>query len=434
MNIPFSNSHPTGHSEHSERDGNHAIDAIDAIEQLRAALDEQHGKLGRLYANTYYSLLDRIEPDGYFPESITGQYPGMFMRSVGSMASLLMETAQYSSIEAMLRYCVNGMERYGMRRMPHFLNRTRTDSQGKLLEPEVCKDDQIDGQAHVVMAWARLAVARGRTAFEDETYGRFAALMDDCLDMPYFYYAGGPYEPGVDKYIRLIHNFSFEHSREIRRWQAFDLLSQCFVGAAAEAMIPLARRRGDEAAAALWEERLGLLRTGVADNLTRTVDGRMVYLEMLLPDGYMGQPYTGMGWVNLSPLAAQWEPLETDVLRNTVARMRKRLWVDDPMGQPLKCLLIEYDEQHELSYQLIGKGIGWYLDYCRKEQEYDQIAALFAFLDYYHDTPVYMENMSLVEGRWRIVDAGNGEQASWWCWSMARLRKQLGLSPAPARI
>ena len=43
----------------------------------------------RLYSNTYYSLLSRIEDDGYLQESMTGQYDGEYCRTVGAMVPLL---------------------------------------------------------------------------------------------------------------------------------------------------------------------------------------------------------------------------------------------------------------------------------------------------------------------------------------------------------
>jgi hypothetical protein len=36
--------------------------------------------------------------------------------------------------------------------------------------------------------------------------------------------------------------------------------------------------------------------------------------------------------------------------------------------------------------------------------------------------------MSFKGGQWVKADCGNGEQSVWWCWAIARLRKELGLS------
>lgn len=67
-------------------------------------------------------------------------------------------------------------------------------------------------------------------------------------------------------------------------------------------------------------------------------------------------------------------------------------------------------------------------------------------------TPIYMEGgwleakgykqsdkltgldvAALKGATWRIKDAGNGEQTAWWCWAMARLRKEAGLPAEPVR-
>lgn len=403
-------------------------------EELKNHLSENSGRIGKIYSKTYYSLLDRIEQDGYLPESKTGLYPGMFMRTIGAITSLFIETECNDKIEAMLRFCIESMHRYKMHRIPHLVNRVVKDSNGKLLEKEISKDDQIDGQAHVIMSWAKLAITRGLTVYEDETYGIFKNLMNDCLDMPYFYYGGGPYIAGMYKEIRLIHNLSFEHSRENRRWQAFDILSQCFTGAAGEAMISVAKRRGDTESAELWKNRLEILREGIRENLTRIIDGKTVYLEMRLPDGCLGRPFLGMGWLNLSPVAAQWQPLEETVLDNTIETLRRKLWQDDPAGIKLRCMLSEYEENGTITNEIIGKSIGWDIEYSRSKQDFARILEWFKFIEYYNTMDVYMEFMKLVDGKWKITDPGNGEQCSWWCWSIARLRREVGMDPVPERV
>lgn len=33
-----------------------------------------------------------------------------------------------------------------------------------------------------------------------------------------------------------------------------------------------------------------------------------------------------------------------------------------------------------------------------------------------------------------VGDGGNGEQCAWWCWAIAKLRKELGLDAAPKKV
>ncbi len=160
-----------------------------------------------------------------------------------------------------------------------------------------CDWDQIDGQAHVIMAWARLALLRGQTDFEEQTYPLLAKLMDRTSDQPYFMWGRGH-----EISLNLIQNISFEHSREGRYWHTWDLLTQCVVGASLETMIQIAERRGDSKHSLRWQDRLQVLKKGIDKNLTRIVEGKKVYLEMRLPNSAGGVPYTGMSWVNFAQL------------------------------------------------------------------------------------------------------------------------------------
>jgi hypothetical protein len=533
-----------------------------------------------LYARTYYSLIDRIDPDGFFQESLTGRYPGMFPRTVGAMVPLLLETGELDLAEKIINCTLEAMTANEMERIPHvFLrqkndllpvfnnrelmqNKTPTKLQrlvpgcagalavtapaqpilavetaidvstcngiltlslreqkdseplaqvtiqtkdvlpGQLwlrfnlnsplqLEPNqqyflrvdytgfsapiwfgqeqpenasglfwreasaewkfqanhapayaidvgnlrhepllaqyqiYCDWDQIDGQAHVIMAWADLARQRGRTEFEDRTYPLMATLMDRTSDQPYFMWARGH---AIS--LNLVQNIGFEHSREGRYWHVWDLLTQCVVGSALESMIEIANSRGDSKHALRWRDRMQVLKKGVQTSLTRQVNGKTIYLEMRRPDSAGGVPFLGMGWVNFAPIMAHWEPLDRSVLQNTVAVLREKL-VREFHGQ--KYLAMEFNEAGNVSNYVIGKGVGWEMEYSRQEQEYSQIFDRLEFLRVVHRGELYMESMSLENGQWIEGDGGNGEQCGWWCWALARLRKAAGLPAVPPR-
>lgn len=533
-----------------------------------------------LYARTYASLVDRVDPDGFFQESLTGRYPGMFPRTVGALVPLLLETGELELAEKVINCTLEAMTTNEMERIPHVFLRQKNDllpvfnnrelmqdqtptKLGRLTagsmaalpftapakpllavevaidagacngiitaslreqkdsqplmqiqiqtktilpgqrwlrfnlesplqlqpnqpyflrmdytgfnapvwygqensekasgvwwrdssggwnfqanqapafaidlgflrhEPLVapytiyCDWDQIDGQAHVIMSWAELARQRGRSEFEDRTYPLMATLMDRTSDQPYFMWARGH---AIS--LNLVQNIGFEHSREDRYWHVWDLLTQCVVGSALESMIEIANARGDSKHALRWRDRMQVLRKGVQTSLTRQVAGKTVYLEMRRPDSAGGVPFLGMSWVNFAPIMAQWEPLERAVLRNTVNLLREKL-VRDYHGH--KYLAMEYDEAGNVSKYVIGKGVGWEIDYSRQEREYSQIIDRLEFLRDVHQGELYMESMSLDNDKWTEGDGGNGEQACWWCWAMARLRKEAGLSAVPAR-
>ena len=212
-------------------------------------------------------------------------------------------------------------------------------------------------------------------------------------------------------------------------WDTYDILTQSFMGAALESMIAVAQRRGDTVHAARWQERLRALRAAVARHMVRELDQKTVYLEMRLPDSAAGVPFEGMGWLNLAPVAAQWEALDTQVMRNTAEALFARAeftW----HGQ--KALAYDWNADGTFIKGVIGKGIGWEMDYCRREGNWERIADRLHFLEAVHKTPIYMESVLLDENdQWIFGDPGNGEQCAWWCWGMARLRKAVNLPARP---
>jgi hypothetical protein len=544
-------------------------------EQIKARLASEFHQ--NLYPRTYQSLLRRVEPDGFFQESVTGAYMGMYPRTVGALVSLFLETGELERSERLLDCVLKATAANQMERIPHVFDRSHTeldpvadgrsvvqpgkekwafrlrqdcggsqrfkapagpikaaefylalkgttatltltirkenesaplatarvqcagmpngrrwvrfeferpvklsagapyvlrlDSDGKegqtvygarvgddpriggvsihhvgawpgwtdepalvaafaldtgrlthvahpLVYPVLSSIDQVDGQAHVIVAWARLAQRRGATPFEERTYPLVAKLMDRTSDAPY-----------VDPRVHLVRNIAFEHSREMRFWDAYDLLTQSFVGAALEAMADVAERRGDGPHAALWSERLDQLRRAMAAKLVRRIGDRTVYLEMLLPDSGQGVPFLGMSWVNLSPVAAQWEGLGRRVLRNTVEQYRKTGLFE---LNGLTVLGFETYVDKPPAEEVLGKALGWELDYARQEAagqegEWERIAQILDFLQAVNSDPLIVEGAFFKDGRWTLKDPGNGEQAAWYCWAMARLRKALGL-------
>ena len=150
-------------------------------EQLRQKLESPYHK--GLFLRTYDSVRDRLEPDGYFPESLTGAYPGMFPRTTGAIARLFIDLDMPELAEANIHYCLQAMIDNDMDRIAHVVG-PRAES-GTI--PIIDGDDEIDGQAHVLVGWAMLAHYRGRTSYEDATYPIVADLLDRSVSQPYLY-------------------------------------------------------------------------------------------------------------------------------------------------------------------------------------------------------------------------------------------------------
>ncbi len=407
------------------------------IGTIKAMLQSED--LEKLYSRSYYSLLDRMQGDGFLPESLTGAYPGMYPRTTGAYVLLLIETGRLKEAELTIKCVLDALSQNNMERVCHVINKDNS-------RYTTNTDDafQIDGQAHVILAWARLAIKRGHTQFEDNTWAQVSALMARTCDRTFFDCGWG--EP------KLVMNTAFEHSRDSRYWDCWDLLTQSFVGAAMSDMIKIARRRSETDLANNWKQKISLLAGGVRDKLVVNRDGKPTYIEMLVPkNGNGGIPYLGVSWVNLSPIAAGWEGVDHQVMRNTVAYMENH-FLQTTNG--IRWMPTDMYSDGSFTNSVIGKGIGWELEFARSENNYTRMKEIlqlirsaninshiymeFAWLDgtgYAFQTRLSTGDIPKMNNLpWRSRDAGNGEQTSWFCWAMARLRKSVGLSPEPARI
>jgi hypothetical protein len=391
----------------------------------------------KLYSNTYYSLLDRMGKDGYLQESVTGAYDGMYCRTTGALVSLFIETGRYKEAEKDIQCVLDAVIENNMERIPHVIGKKKN---GKY--EIISNENQIDGQAHVILAWARLAIKRGHTTFEDKTWPLVSKLMARTCDRTYFQFGRWSIEPG------LIRNLSFEHSREGRRWDTWDLLTQSFTGAALKDMASIAKRRGATQLSDDWNKKLAILSEGIQKNLTTLRNNKSTYLEMRLPDSNGGIPFTGMGWVTLSPIAAGWEGLDHQIMKNTVTAMQQTML---KTTNGITWMPTDGNPDTSVSNEIIGKGMAWEMDFARTENDYNRIQQILTLIQIVNaDKPLYMEG-GWLDGRkqsesitdkdlaemktavWKSKDAGNGEQCAWWCWSMARLRKEVGLSAEPKR-
>ncbi|MDD3079933.1 MAG: hypothetical protein PHH37_12640 [Paludibacter sp.] len=408
------------------------------IETIKEKLSSEYFE--KLYSKTYFSLLDRLDSKGYLPESLTGAYSGMFPRTTGPYVFLLIETGRYQKAELTLKYLLETLEKNNLERIPRVIGGTFN-----------IEDDQfqIDGQAHVILAWARLALKRGHTQFEDDTWEQVRALMKFTTSRAFFlhghWYGHWSIEPG------LVRNTAIEHSKESRMWDAFDLLTQSFVGAALTDMVTIAEKHQDKKMVKLWSNQLDLLKDGLDTNLTTTYYGIKTYLEMLLPNGDTGVSYPGLGWVTLSPVAAGWEGLDHSIMQNTVKIMHEKL-----LKQSNGVVWMPTDGYPDgtFSNEIIGKGIAWEIAFANSENDFNRLDEILNLIKTVNaDNPIYMEgawldgdgyfqNKRLVNSDinqmtdcvWKVKDAGNGEQTAWWCWAIARLRKSVGLSAEPKRM
>lgn len=387
-------------------------------------------KLRTLYANTFYSLADRLDEAGYLEESyVPGRYPGDFARSSGAYVFLMAEAGEIDLAVRALRFVLDTMVRNRLTRPPHVMGKPRYGAGGKLCQ-ELDMINQPDGTGHILSACAELILRYGRKELYEEYWPFMADMMDLHADQPYFF--GNPICNFPVAKLHLFLNTAFEHSREGRYWCCFDLLTQSFLGASLEKMAAVARLYGQDYRAEPWEAVLRCLRDGIRRHLTVTEQGRTRYAELRLPDGNDGHLFDGMGWVSLSPIAAGWEALPGEVMHNTAQAVREKLWLPDPAGEGL--YFLNKDTEEIPSLETIGKGLGWDMEEARRTGDFDHIGDILEFLMLRHEAALYGECMFYREGRWQTRDNGNAEQCIWWCWAMGRLRNDLGLPRLPDRV
>lgn len=286
--------------------------------------------------------------------------------------------------------------------------------------PILCRADQPDGHYHVILAWARYVESTKDKEFEDSTYGLVARLTDLCTDMPYLNIGWGTTA------TYLVRNPCFEHSREVRFWDCYDLLTQVFTAEAWREMLPIAKRRGDWEHYWRWQRALSMVERGIREFLTRQINGKTIYAEMRLPDGGKGTIYEGLSWVNLSPIAAGWKGADRAILDNTIAIYRKYATFQ---WENFNLLGAEWDPPNKIARSVIGKQWAWEFLYSVEKGEWDRACELLDFLERANTNPIFAECFWLSpEGKMMLNDPGNGEQTSWYCWAIAKARRILGIS------
>jgi hypothetical protein len=128
-------------------------------------------------------------------------------------------------------------------------------------------------------------------------------------------------------------------------------------------------------------------------------------------------------------VAAQWENVDQAALRDTVDAYRQRALFQWNGGTALG---LDWWPDRPLEHNIIGKAIGWEMVYSLGAREPGRICEWLDLLEAANTAPVFLEGAALsTDGKAYLGDPGNGEQCSWWCWGMSRVRQAVGLSAAP---
>lgn len=372
-------------------------------DELRTLFSDSH--VADIYADSYESIFGRIQDNGFFQESLTGMYKGEYVRSIGALAILADKVGETDAAGKALRFVTDVMQAQKLSHVPFTIS-----ADGKTVRTE----DELDGRAHFVLGWALYIQSSDDTAYFDETYALMKREADAFCSDTYFY-----------KDLGLVRNRRFTHTRVYKGSDyndVFDLLTNTFTAAALEQMIKVALANGKQADAVLWQDTVDALKTGIAENLTREVDGKTVYLEQRYYNGGKATAENGVSWVCLSPFAAGFSGLDKAVLQNTAVYTRDALWKTVADGG---YLAVESSAGGTVKNWILGKGVGWDLVAAAHAGDMEHALESLQFLNTYHKGTVYMEKMKPSGDGWNTVDPGNAEQVIWFLYGMASLREQL---------
>ena len=410
----------------------------------------RQGKIRRIFDATMNSLIYRLTEDGYFQESFSGRYDGAFTRSIGAYGLFLTETGMFERAEKVLGRLFDLVFDYHLSRQPHWF----TDD-GSTIDMY----DQIDGAAHCILAYASLCLSHDHADFENKYYGFARKEIITFFSEPYFEDGSGEIpDPGTDwdRYDswadevlsnipvyrenapNLVRNFNFEHTREYHYWNCYDILTQSFVGAAADKMILLAQKKGDGKLMKWLSAKADIHRRGIAERMTFDSGGKTMYLEMRVPreGSFCGVPFEALGWPCFIPIVIGWEGCDSQIASDTIEYMLDRTRFTDPVSKV--CVNgVEYMPNGQVFHEIFGKTLAFAIEYLIMQKKWDGIADWLRFICANSEegpitekyTPVDRDNKSLIDdcgrplysgdlptgSRLTTLDCGNGEQCVWFC-------------------
>ncbi len=365
--------------------------SVETVEPVYHQLPLYSVKGESLYAETYQSMLDRIQENGYAQTSLNGAYEGMFCRDSSIQVMAHVAQGDYSAAAKILRYIVDYHNTYKRDYVMHIMLNGKDPYSDKL---------QTDTTFFFLHAWYMYATkapaSAEKTALLNATEEKIKAFADYFIDGTYF-----------DRDKGLIENRYLEHSRDGREWYTYDLLTNVY---ASQAWYELSRyfATKDPARAKSWKEAADLIAKGVHTHLVTTIDGKTMYAELYdLENETFVQ---GFSWVNMAPVGCEWYAMDKEIMANTYALYTK-YGAGNWFG---KYKMLEVHVKYTGSTntrarEVIGKGLAWELMYCKMVGNTDRIRVLEAFIENY-SVDMYRETWQASGGG---SDTANQEHASW---------------------
>ncbi len=381
---------------------------VEPIEPVTHELPLYSVKGESLYAKTYQSMLDRIQSNGYAQTSLNGAYEGMFGRDSSIQVMAHVAQGDYDSAAKILTYIVNYHNQYKRDYVMHIMLNNKAPYSDKM---------QTDTTFFFLHAWYMYATkapaSAEKTATLNATEAKVKVFADYFMNDVFF-----------DREKGLIENPYFEHSRDTREWDSYDLLTNVYASQAWHEMsLYFAQKDPDRAKA--WKEAADLIAQGVHTHLVTQIDNKTMYAELI--DIENDTFVQGFSWVNMAPAGCEWYAMDKEIMANTY-----ELYMKYGAGRWFaKYKMLEVHTRFTGSTnirarEVIGKGLAWELMYCKMIGDTDRIRTLEAFIENYSDE-MYRETWQSSGGG---SDTANQEHASWMLFAHKYCHPELDKTPS----
>ena len=357
-----------------------------------------------LFQATYQSLLDRTHENGYASTSITGAYPGMFVRDTSIQIMSHVACGDFDQALNILEYTLSYHEIYDYDYALHVM----ADS-GKPISDKI----QADTTFFLLHAWSLFAQQAPDT---EENRNFIKAYEEKVKTFANYFFDNGYY----NEELGLLRNPSLEHSRDGSYFNAYDLLTNVYASQALHELAALFEK-SDAQNAAKWASYSESIAKGIHKNLVAEVDGKTIYAEMRSMDKIIAstnqlveddQFYIGFSWVNMAPAGAGWYAIDDEVMDNTYQAYLKYGSITYYKKYQMLEVVTTFHSPEDYRVtggHVIGKGLAWELMYCYDTGRYERAAELIRFIEE-NSVDMYRETWGYTGGG---SDTANQEHASW---------------------
>ncbi len=397
--------------------GDNKIDATDAlmmlqysvqlIDKFQAQPEEINLQTNRnksLFEKTYQSMIDRTTDTGYASTSITGAYPGMFVRDTSCQILAHIAHGDFDQARNILNYTFLYHDVYNFDYALHVMNNNTTPISTK---------PQADTTFYLLHAWYEFAANAPSTADNKEFISKY---VDMVRTFAYYYFDHGYF----NEELGLIRNPSLEHSRDVAYFNAYDLLTNTLASQALHEL-SIYFKDIDPQSAAEWAAYADKIVRGIHTNLVAEVNGKTTYAEMKSIDKFPTTTqevvaddnfYIGFSWVNLFPAGLGWYAMDAEIMDNTYEaylQYGSKLYFKKYRMLEADSIFRSPEDYATNNNHVIGKGLAWEIIYCYDTGRYERVRELISFVEE-NSNEMYRETWSIAGGG---GDTANQEHASW---------------------